>query len=175
MWIQAGALAPVPSYAVIADDALKGVVQRFADHTALQRSLDDGFRQLELEQPALADFLTHELHELDTQPAQALAYFLFLLVFIAFREGFGVRLREISGDDVECALEQLLIDGEVRSRTCPAQSYSEDMIALGQPALMRIVQGEIENAPEEAGELAPIVQAVLVEIVALTQAVAPAA
>jgi hypothetical protein len=175
MWIQAGALAPVPSYAVIADDALKGVVQRFADHSLLQRSLDDGFRQLEREQPALAGFLSQELHDLEPQAAQALAYFLFLLVFMAFREGFGARLREIGADDIESAVEQLLTDGEVRSRTCLAQSYTEDIVALGQPALMRIVQGEIENAPDEAGELAPIVQAVLVEVVALTHAVAPAA
>src|SRR5215510_11660734 len=121
MWIQAGALAPVPSYAVIADEALKSVVQRFADHAALQRRLDDGFRQLEREQPALARFLSLELHELELQPAQALAYFLFLLVFMAFREGFGTRLREIGDEDIETALEQLLADGEVRSRTCPAQ------------------------------------------------------
>jgi hypothetical protein len=173
MWIQAGALSPVPTYAVLADDALKGVVQRLADYKALQQRLDDGFRQLEREQPALAFFLSGELTELELQPAQALAYFLFLLVFMAFREGFGARLRELAEDDIDAALEQLLLDGEVRSRTCRAQSYSEDAIALGQPALMRIVQGEIENAPEEAGELSPIVQAVLVEIVALTHAVAP--
>jgi hypothetical protein len=173
MWIQAGALAPVPTYAVIADDALKGVVQRLSDHAKLQRRLDDAFRQLEREQPALAHFLSGELHDLELQAAQALAYFLFLLVFLAFRDGFGPRLREIAEDDVEAALAQLLADGEVRSQTCRANSFTEDMVALGQPALMRVVQGEIDNAPDEAGELTPIVQAVLVEVVALTHGVAP--
>jgi hypothetical protein len=175
MWIQAGALAPVPTYAVIAAEALHGVVQRLSDHTALQQRLDDAFRKLEREQPALARYLCVELHDLELQPAQAMAYFLFLLVFLAFREGFGARLREVADDDIEAVLAQLLADGEVRSRTCRVQSYTEDIVALGQPALMRVVQAEIDNAPQGAGELAPIVQAVLVEVVALTHAVAPLA
>lgn len=173
MWIQAGALQPVPSYAVISADAIARVTGRLSDHRGLQQRLDMAFRQLEREQPQLTGFLAAELNELEAQPAQALGYFLFVLVFLAFREGFGARLREVAAEDLRAALEHLLADGEVRSRACSAGSYSEDIVALGQPALMHVVQSELENAPDGAGELSPVVQSVLVEIVALTQAVAP--
>ena len=174
MLIQKGALAEVPSYAVLAEEALARVLSPLSDHGALQENLDAAFRQLEREQPELATFLSDELTELGPQTAQALAYFLFLLVFRAFRDHFGARLPEVSAGEIEAALQRLLTDGEVRSQTCIAQSYSEDMVALGQPALMRVIQAELEQAPDDAGELSPIVQTLLVEIIALTHAVLPA-
>jgi hypothetical protein len=173
MLIQKGALSTVPRYAVLAEDAVARVLPPLADQTVLQQELDASFRQLEAEQPALAAFLADELNEFELPAAQALAYFLFLLVFRAFREGFGARLPAVAEREVEQALQRLLADGEVRSRTCIANSYSEDMVALNQPALMRVIQAELEHAPDEAGELGPIMQALLVEILALTHAVLP--
>ena len=95
MLIQKGALAAVPSYAVLAEDALAQVLKPLSDHATLQENLDAAFRQLEHEQPALAGFLSDELIELEPQPAQALAYFLFLLVFRAFRDHFGVTPEQV--------------------------------------------------------------------------------
>jgi hypothetical protein len=174
MMIQPGALAAVPSYAAVPAQAVAAVLQRLTGAGSLQQPLDVAFRRLESEQPELAGFIAGELSELEQAEAQALGYFLFLLVFMAFDEAFRPRLRRLDGEDLDRALELLVVDGEVRSQTCLAGSYSEDVVAVGQPALMDTIRGEIKAAAERVPEVDPILQALLVEVVALTAAVAPA-
>jgi hypothetical protein len=128
---------------------------------------------LEGEQPALASFLGNELAELEDAAAQALAYFLFLSVFMSFRETFGERLAQVAQDDLDAVLDRLIADSEVRGAACQANSYSEDAIALGQPALMRLVHNELRDGNPDATDAEPMLQALLVLIVALTDAVMP--
>jgi hypothetical protein len=175
MWIQAGALAPVPAYAVVSKEAVARVLQRLTTSGALQSRLDEAFRVLEREQPALAGFLAAELSDLDHQAAQALGYFLFLVGFLSFREEFGARIGSISDAELQAALCSLVADGEVRERACRAGSYSEDALSIGQPALMALVHGEIDLAPEQTADFDPVLQTLLVGLVALTDAVAPGA
>ena len=171
MLIQPGALSPVPSYAAVPAQAVAVVLQRLTAAGSLQHPLDVAFRRLESEQPELAGFIASELSELEQPEAQALGYFLFLTVYLAFEEAFHRRVRRLEPEDLDAALEQLVVDGEVRSQTCPAGSYSEDVVAVGQPALMDTIRGEIKAAAEKIPEVDPILQALLVEVVALTQAV----
>jgi len=173
MLVQPGALAPVPRYAAVSLDAVTAVLQRLTTAGTLQPPLDHAFRRLEAEQPELAGFIAGELSELEQPAAQALGYFLFLLVFLAFDEAFGRRLRALDAQDLDGALASLLADGEVRSQACPEGSYSEDIVTLGQPALMQAIRQQLESAAEQTSEVDPILQALLVEVVALTQAVAP--
>jgi hypothetical protein len=174
MWLQAGALQPVPSYAVVGHDDVAAVLVRLTSESGLEDRLDVAFKLLEQEQPSLASLLSGELSSLDQQAGQALLYFLFLVVFLSFRAAFGRRLATISQQDIGVALERLVLDGQVRSQACAANSYSEDVIALSQPALMRLVHDEVRHAPEDAGDVDPILQTSLVQILALTHAVAPA-
>jgi hypothetical protein len=173
MLIQPGAFAPVPSYAAVPGQAVAAVLQRLTAAGALQEPLDRAFRRLEAAQPELASFMAGELAELEQAEAQALGYFLFLLVFLAFEEAFGRRVRKLEAEDLDAALECLVADGEVRSQVCPEGSYSEDVVAVGQPALMDTIRGEISGAAKRVPEVEPILQALLVEVVALTSAVAP--
>ncbi len=173
-WLQPGALATMPAYARVPEEVLAGVVRSLSGEPAAQQRMDAAFRVLERDQPALAAFLASELTSLDQQAAQALCYFLSLAVFLAFRESFGPRLGRLSQHDLDAALESLVADGEVRGQTCQAGSYSEDVIAIGQPAVMGLLGCEIELAPEEAGDLGQVMQALLLQVLALTHAVAPA-
>lgn len=173
MWIQAGALQPVPSYAVVVEAEVAAALSRLTADEAVQGRLAKAFRVLEHEQPALAQLLSSELESLERPAAQTLLYFLFLLVFLAFRSAFGPRLNAVEASDLHAALERLVVDGEVRSQTCFAQSYSEDVIALGQPALLRLIHGELDGELEHADDASPILQALLTEVLALTHAVAP--
>ena len=173
MWIQAGALAPTPGYAVVDKNAVAQVLRRLTAGDLLEPRLHASFRLLEREQPSLASFVADELSMLETSAGQALSYFLFLVAFLSFREAFGPRLGAVTQDDLDAALDQLVADSEVRGHTCGAGSYSEDVVAAAQPALMSLVQGEIELAPEGTGDLDAALQALLVHIVALGRAVAP--
>jgi hypothetical protein len=173
MWIQAGALSPVPSYAIVSEAEVSAALGELADEAALHDRLGKAFRVLEAEQPALAYLLSHELETLERPSAQALLYYLFLLVFVAFRNAFGARIGRLEPEDLDATFERLLVDSQVRSQACHTESYSEDMIALGQPALLRLINGELDETLEDAADGAPILQALLTEVLALTQAVAP--
>jgi hypothetical protein len=171
MLIPPGALQPVPAFAVVPEDAIIAVLKRVTADAAVEPRLQAAFRTLELEHPALASFVGSELSELEDASAQALAYFLFLAVFMAFREAFGDRLAEVAQSDLDAVLDRLIVDSEVRGAACQAHSYSEDAIALGQPALMRLVHSELRDGDPDAADAEPMLQALLVQIVALTHAV----
>jgi hypothetical protein len=171
MLIDHGALEPAPGYAVVPEQVVLAVVRELGDDDLLRARLEREFRRLEAEQPMLADMLSSELTGMDRAAGQALAYYLFLTVYAAFREAFGARLGEVSDLDLDGAIETLLADGEVRSQTCIAGSFSQDVVALWQPAVMRLVQVEIDAA-RDAADADPVLQVLLVLIVALTRAVA---
>jgi len=175
MLIQPGALSPVPRWAAVPERAVAEALRRLTAEQAMQARLDGTFRRLESEQPELAAFVAGELAELEQPQAQALGYFLFMLVYLAFTEAFGARLRTLEGEELEGALCQLLADGEVRGAACRFGSYSEDAIALGQPALMALVRGEVDEAAQQKTEVDAVMQTALVEIVALSSAVLEAA
>jgi hypothetical protein len=170
MLIGHGALEPAPGYAVVPEHSVLAVLRELGDDDLLRTRLDRQFRRLEAEQPTLADMLSSELTGMDA-PGQALAYYLFLTVCAAFRDAFGARLGEVGDIDLDRAIETLLADGEVRSQTCIAGSYSQDVVALWQPAVMRLVHAEVDAA-REAADADPVLQVLLVLIVALTRAVA---
>lgn len=169
MLIGHGALEPAPRHAEVPEHVVLTVLRELGDEDGLRARLDREFHRLEAEQPTLADLLSSELTGVEDAGAQALAYYLFLVVTAAFRDAFGARLALVSDLDLDQAIETLLADGEVRSRTCIAGSYSQDVVALWQPALMRLVQAELDaahDAPVDA-----VLQILLVLVVALTRAV----
>jgi hypothetical protein len=170
MLIGHGALEPAPGYAVVPEHVVRAVLRELGEDELLRVRLDREFRRLEAGQPTLADMLSSELHGIDEAAGQALVYYLFLTVCAAFREAFGARLGEVGDRDLDRAIETLLADGEVRSQTCIAGSYSQDIVALWQPALMRLVNAEID-ASEDAAQVEPVLQILLVLVVALTRAV----
>jgi hypothetical protein len=190
MLIAVGALEMVPPYAVVPEHVVEAVLRDLRAGAGQRNVLERTFRSLENDQPALAAFLASELADLRAPAAQAVAFYLFLAVSSAFRSAFGTRLHAIAESDIEGALDLLLADGEVRSQTCPAKSFSQDRVACLQPALMDALMDELDLAhaafekgacranagDDEAApsEVDPILQTLLVQVVAMTRAVAPA-
>src|SRR5690242_8941539 len=105
MWIQPGALLPVPGYGVVGDDGLAEALRDLGAGHELEAQLARSFRRLETEQPALASLLAHELCAFERPSAQALLYFLYLVVFRAFRAAFGARLHAVETPELEAMLE----------------------------------------------------------------------
>jgi hypothetical protein len=180
MFVQPVALQPIPEYARIASPVLTSVLTRMlADPAALTNALDDGFRCMESRQPELAEFIAGELSQVDGPRPQALAYFLAVLVYLAFEEAFGARLSAVARSEVLQTLDRLVTDGELRSGGAAGPSYSEDAIAMGQPALIELLRSEVDRAVEESPQdvgwqhMDAIYETLLVELLVLTQAVAP--
>lgn len=171
------ALDPVPRWAVVDHDCVARVVERVTQENDAQALLEAAFARLERRHPALAELLGAELDVAESPSARTLSYFLFLIVFMSFEEAFGSRLDGIDDDDLRRARDQLLTDGELRAAG-PLESYSEDAIALGQPAVMRLVHGEITrmldgHETRAPFDVEPIVRLLLVEVLALSASVAP--
>jgi hypothetical protein len=171
MLIGHGALEPAPRFAEVPEHVVLAVLRDLGDDDGLRVRLDREFRRLEVEQPTLADMLSSELSGLYDGAAQALAYYLFLIVCGAFRDAFGARLGLVGELDLDRAIETLLADGEVRSQTCRAGSFSQDVVALWQPSLMRLVHTEIDAARTTV-QADLVLQVLLVLLVALSRAVA---
>ncbi|MDD9938349.1 MAG: hypothetical protein OXT09_32370 [Myxococcales bacterium] len=172
MFIQRVALEQVPTYAVVEQPVVADVLQELTGGD-LRAHLDQVFRRVEMQQPALGELISGELAAIEGAPGQALAYFLLLVVYRSFEEAFGTRLGEISDVDIERVFQRLVVDGEVRRQSCTAGSFSEDMVAVGQPALMALIGEECDRAAETAPDVDRIFEALLIEVLALTEAVAP--
>lgn len=180
MFIPQVALEPVPEHSEVEQDALTGVLRRMtASNGALRVTLENGFRDMERRQPALAEFLSAELAELEHPAAQTLSFFLFVVVYLAFNDAFGPRLQPVSGAELDTTLSRLIADGELRHSGVARESYSEDLVALGQPALMRLLREEIDRAIEQVPDsnawksVDPLYEVLLVQILVLSHAVAP--
>lgn len=181
MLVQRVAIEAVPPYAVVDEDTVVQVVQRVTHDDDAVPVLEAAFDRLERRQPVLAGWLAEELGHANEVGAQTLTYFLFLIVFMSFDEAFGGRLAEVRRDDLAFTFDRLATDGELRDATTPGESYSEDAVSMSQPALMTLIHGEVDRALAAAGEAGrsldvdPIVQALLIEVLALSAAVAPSA
>ena len=181
MFVERVALDAVPAYAQVAPAVLSAVLKQMLGRPeALSRALDAGFREMESRQPCLAKFISGDVAELPGPRVQALAYFLAVLVFRVFEEAFGARLGTVRMPDVTHMLDRLIADGELRSGGAAGSSYSEDAIAIGQPALVGLLRSEIDRAvhdePEAPWEaLDAFYESLLVMVLVLTQSVAPLA
>jgi hypothetical protein len=178
MFVERVALDAVPSYARVAPAALHAVLKQMLGHpAALARELDAGFREMESRQPCLAKFISGDVAELPGPGVQALAYFLSVLVFRVFEEAFGARLGTVRTPDLTHMLARLIADGELRSGGAAGPSYSEDAIAVGQPALVGLLRNEIDRAVREDPDapweaLDAFYESLLVMVLVLTQSVA---
>lgn len=181
MFVESVAFEPVPAYARVHSDVVASVRARLLrEPPALQSTLDSAFRAMEDRQPAVASFISNELAGIEEPGVQGIAYFLAVLVVDVFEDAFGPRLGSLELADLGQALERLIADGEVRSGGAAGQFYSEDALALGQPALVKLVRTEIDRAvasspaaPDGGSPLDAFYESLLVVIVALTQSVAP--
>jgi hypothetical protein len=171
MWVSPGALTPVPSHATIDEATVAAVIKDLLRGDALRHELDATFRRLELRHSALAELIAGEVAEIDSAAGQALGYFLFLTVYVSFEQRFGPRLGPIAHRQLDAALQRLLTDSEVRERCAPL-TCSEDVLAIGQPALMQLIDREIRKAPD-SDALVPMFEVLLVELLVLSEAVAP--
>jgi hypothetical protein len=177
-FVRKAALRPVPRYAVVDEVAIHGVEEQIDEEgDQLQRTLDAAYREMDRKQPALAQWVAEQVSSRNDDLAQSLGYFLVVTVYMAFREAFPTRLGQVDETQLRLAIDMLAVDEELRRNDPNELIESDDVVAMGQPALLQFVQHHFDQALSQAGESPDleafdhIYRAVLVEVIALTHAV----
>ncbi len=178
MFIRRAALRPVPAHAVVAQTAIDAVEARIDDGDEnLQQALDQGFRDFEQRQGPLSDWLSSELSAGPDELAQSLGYFLAVMIYSFFREAFPARLGGTSDEDIALADALLAADEELRANDPSEVLDSDDVLALGQPAVLSFIKFHVSEALDQGGQevdlesIDRVYRALLVEVIALSAAV----
>lgn len=184
-WPARAAIRPVPPHAVVPRRAIDDIEDDFANSEDLEARIDRAFQTLDERQPVLARFIAQFVDEVTDETAQALGHFLGVTVHEAFAATFGHRIRSVDENTLELARASFEVDEEIRRASPDEVLESDDVVALAQPHLVAFVREQIAASlePDEDGNppdvdmeaLAHIYRAVLVEIMALSSAVAPPA
>jgi hypothetical protein len=178
VFLRKAALRPVPTYAVVEPHFIEAVETSLDEEGKLQDRLDVGYRELDRRQPRLSGWLSTELSTGNDEAVQSLGYFLIISVYLAFREAFPTRLREIDEGSLQMAIDTLSADEELRANDPTEVLESDDVVAMSQPSMVSFVQHHVQEALEQSKgelnleELDRIYRAVLVQVIALSHAVA---
>jgi hypothetical protein len=180
MWVRRAAIRPVPPYAKVASPDVERVEDALSnDDPESEERLTQALGRFESTQPALSSRVAVALGRPLDETALALGYFLSIAVWMTFEASFGARLGEVHESDLEAASEALALDEELR-RDAPDEAVdTDDVVAMGQPAMVEFVREHVEVALEahaddvELDDVDAIYRLILLEIVALSHAVRP--
>ncbi len=143
----------------------------------LQEVLDAGYREMDRLQPFLAEWLAQQVSSRADELAQSVGYFLAVTVYLAFREAFPTRLQQVDEISLQLAMDTLSTDEELRANDPHEVMESDDVVAMGQPALVGYVQHHFDEALGQAEDEVDldafdgVYRAILVEVIALSHAV----
>lgn len=179
MWPARAAIRPIAGWAMVPPEAIAAAEAEVSDDDDLELQVMEAFGALERSQPALGRWLRGLVEPVRDDTAQALGYFLAIVVLRSFDNAFGPRVRRV--DEVALATVQATFewDEELRRGDADEVLESDDLVAIGQPHLVAFVRAQLEAAlePDEDGDppevdldaVASVYRAVLIEILALGQ------
>lgn len=178
MFLRKAALRPVPRWAIVDDMAIDSLEEELGEaEEKLQEALDAGYREMDRRQPELAEWLAEQVSSRHDELAQSVGYFLAVTVYLAFREAFPTRLDPVDDTMLQLAIETLSADEELRANDPTEVLESDDVVAMGQPAVLSYVQHHFDEALAQADGDADleafdvVYRAILVEVIALSHAV----
>ncbi|HEU4580839.1 MAG TPA: hypothetical protein VFS67_21420 [Polyangiaceae bacterium] len=180
MWVRRSAIRPVPRYARLPESSIRSMEAAFSAADARAQQLARAsYERLTSRQPALTAYLTRKLSASLDDTALALGHMLALAVYVGFESFAGSALRSLTPEAVAAAELAFSADEELR-RADPRDALdSDDIIAIDQPALVAFVNDHIERTLEQhaavvdVDDVDVVYRTILVEILALSQAVAP--
>jgi hypothetical protein len=178
VWVRRSAIKPVPRFARVPASAVAAVRALLAGSDEQRRAfVRERFERLGVAHPGLARYLQGRLSPALDAAALALGQMLAVAVFLAFDSAPGLRLRPVD-DDVVAASDAALGADEALRRSDPMDALdSEDIVAIEQPALVAFVNEHVGLTLErhagsiDVDQVALVFRAILVEILALSQAV----
>ncbi len=156
---------------------MASIEDALAEESSLESTLEVGYQDLDETQPALAEFLSTELGARKDELAQSLGYFLIVSTYLAFKYAFAERVGTIDQQGLNAARETLETDEELRRGDPDEVMESDDVLAMGQPALLEFIQTHVGDAVNMEGEsvdleeLDHVYRVLLVEVIALSHAI----
>ncbi|MCX7808152.1 MAG: hypothetical protein N2515_06060 [Deltaproteobacteria bacterium] len=180
MFFRKAAIRPIPRWAVVDEEAVLAVeaMLELSDE-AFEQAMEQAYRQMEERQPTLTAWLVAQFTFHENELVQSVAFFLAVSVYMAFREAFPTRLQTIDAAQLELAIETFITDESIRQEDPIEVMETDDIIAVGQPAVVHFIQSHVDEAIGQAGENPPldafdhVYRSLLVEVVALSHAVSP--
>lgn len=168
----------MPRWAIVDEMAIDSLEDSLGEgEEDLQHTLDAGYREMDRLQPKLAEWLAGQVSSRSDELAQSVGYFLAVTVYLAFREAFPTRLDTVDPLELTLAIETLSADEELRANDPTEVLESDDVVAMGQPAILGYVQHHFDEALAQAEGGADleafdvVYRAILVEVIALSHAV----
>jgi len=180
VWVRRSAIKPVPRFARVPASAVAAVRALLSGTDEQRRAfVRERFERLSLAHPGLARYLQGRLLPTLDSAAVALGQMLAVAVYLAFESTPGLRSRP-AGDDLLAATDAALGADEALRQSDPMDALdSEDIVAIEQPALVAFVNEHVGLTLErhagviDVDQVALVFRAILVEILALSQAVVP--
>ncbi len=182
MWVRSAAIRPVPSHALLSSEALGEVEDWLGTEEQLtEERLNEAYEVFERKQPVLSERIGATMASGSDEVAMALGYFLSLVIFKGFDTSFGERLGQVDAIGIDSVQEALELDEQIRGADPVEAVDSDDVVAMEQPHVLDFVNEHIDAALDvHAGEVDvdavhKMYRAILIEVLALSYAVAPAA
>ncbi len=170
----------MPPYARVPEQVLERVEESLTASEGVGIDLfSEKLALFEEAQPALSARVTSTLARPMGETPLALGYFLSLSVWMSFDLLFGARVRQVTEEEVQAAMEALQLDEELRQEAPDEALETDDVIAMEQPELVDYIREHIDVALEadpigvEVEEVDVIYRMVLLLVVALSYAVDP--
>ncbi len=169
----------MPSYARVPSHALEHVRRQLVlEGDEAHDRLDEAFEDFEEEQPILASLVGQILSRPLSEPAMALGFFLSVSIWLAFDHTHGSAVQCVGAEELYSTQELVSLDESLRVGESQEPLETADVISMEQPALVEFVHEHMEATLDmrdtdiTASELSLIYRTVLVEILALSYAVA---
>lgn len=181
MWPARSAIRQVPLHAQVSRDSIDAAEGELSERGDLEAQVLQGLREMSRLQPDLSLWLLRATDGVRDDTAVALGQYLSVICWRSFVDGFGSRLGAVDDATLASVAATFDCDEEIRRGAADEVLESDDVVAMGQPNLVSFVREQVEAAlePDEDGEaadvdldaVAVVYRAVLVEILALGQAV----
>jgi hypothetical protein len=180
VWVRRSAIKLVPRFARVPASAVAAARALLSGTDEQRRAfVRERFDRLSLAHPGLARYLQGRLPPALDNAALALGQMLAVAVHLSFESTPGLRSRP-ADDDLVAAADAALGADEALRRSDPMDALdSEDIVAIEQPALVAFVNEHVGLTLErhagaiDVDQVALVFRAILVEILALSQAVLP--
>lgn len=180
MWVKTAAIRPVPPYALVPEGAVHAAERWLGDPDDEQDTHHaEAVRRFEERQPELAAKLGDRITRTRDDVALTLGFFLTVAVWLAFDRTFGERLAPVTEMEFDAVDEALTLDESLRGQDAMEPVNSDDVVAMEQPHLLELIAAHIDTALElhaaevDVDAVDRIYRLVLVELLALSYAVAP--